>query len=154
MRALIQRVKTASVSIGDETIAEIRTGLVVLIGIAADDEVAEAQYITDKTLDLRVFNDTTGKFNFSAIDVDADILLVSQFTLYADTRKGRRPSFIQAAKPEKALELFNKTVQLFYESGLKVATGRFQTEMVVSLDNDGPVTIMLDTVDHKRPRRG
>ena len=154
MRALIQRVKTASVSVSGETIAEIGVGFVVLIGVAEDDEAADAQHITDKILNLRVFNDPAGKFNFSAIDVDADILLVSQFTLYADTRKGRRPSFIRAATPEKALELFNRTVELFHESGLKVATGQFQTEMVVSLDNDGPVTIMLDTTDHKRPRRG
>ncbi|MDA1188662.1 MAG: D-aminoacyl-tRNA deacylase [Chloroflexi bacterium] len=154
MRALIQRVTRGSVSVGDETVGTVGPGFVVLVGVSEDDDMNDARYITDKTLNLRVFNDADGKFNLSALDVKADFLLVSQFTLYGDTRKGRRPSFIHAARPEKAEELFNQTVTLFRESGLKVETGRFQTEMVVSLDNDGPVTIWLDSADREKPRRG
>ncbi|MBM3944266.1 MAG: D-tyrosyl-tRNA(Tyr) deacylase [SAR202 cluster bacterium] len=147
MRALIQRVGRASVTVGGETVGAIGKGFVVLIGVSDEDTLDDARYITDKTVNLRIFNDPDGKFNLSALDVKAQLLLVSQFTLYGDTRKGRRPSFIHAARPEKAEELFNQTVGLFRESGLKVETGRFQTEMVVSLDNDGPVTIMLDSTE-------
>jgi len=147
VRALIQRVGRASVTVGGETVGAIGKGFVVLIGVSDEDTLDDARYITDKTVNLRIFNDPDGKFNLSALDVKAQLLLVSQFTLYGDTRKGRRPSFIHAARPEKAEELFNQTVGLFRESGLKVETGRFQTEMVVSLDNDGPVTIMLDSTE-------
>ena len=128
--------------------------LVVLIGISRDDGSAEAEYIVGKTVNLRIFNDDEGRFDRSALDTGAELLLVSQFTLYGDTRKGRRPSFVDAAPPDQARELFDETVSLFRQTDLTVATGRFQAHMVVSIDNDGPVTIMLDSADRGRPRGG
>lgn len=154
MRALVQRVSGASVSVGDEVIGRIGCGLVVLLGIANWDGDDEARYIVDKTVNLRIFSDEEGKFNRSALDVGAELLVVSQFTLYGDTRRGRRPSFTEAAPPERAQELFQRTVELFRQTGLKVETGRFQAHMLVSIQNDGPVTIMLDSADRERPRRG
>lgn len=154
MRALVQRVSGASVTVGGEVIGQIGRGLVVLLGIAAWDGEDEARYIVDKAVNLRIFPDEEGRFNRSALDVGAELLVVSQFTLYGDTRRGRRPSFADAAPPERAQELFQRTVELFKESGLKVETGRFQAHMLVSIQNDGPVTIMLDSTDRERPRRG
>ena len=153
MRALVQRVSEASVTVGDETVGRIGTGLLVFIGLSRDDSEAEARHIVDKTVNLRIFPDETGRFNRSALDVGAALLVISQFTLYGDTRKGRRPSFAQAAPPEQAGPLFDRTVELFEESGLRVETGRFQAHMDVALRNDGPVTIMLDSADRARPRR-
>ena len=153
MRALVQRVSKASVTVGDETVGRIGTGLLVFIGLSRDDSEAEARHIVDKTVNLRIFPDETGRFNLSALDVGAALLVISQFTLYGDTRKGRRPSFAQAAPPEQAGPLFDRTVELFEESGLEVETGRFQAYMDVALRNDGPVTIMLDSADRARPRR-
>ena len=137
-----------------ETIGSIGPGLVVLLGISREDTEKEAAYLATKTANLRIFSDPDGKFNLSAMDVGAELLLVSQFTLYGDTRKGRRPSFVGAASPDVAGPLFERAVDLFRETSLKVETGRFQANMSVAIHNDGPVTIMLDTADADRPRRG
>ena len=154
MRALVQRVSRASVTVQGEIVGEIGAGLAVLVGVSRDDAEADADYIVNKVANLRIFADEEGKFNYSAMDVGAELLLISQFTLHADTRKGRRPSFIEAAGPELAEPLFNYTVAKFRESGLRVAAGTFQAHMMVSLTNDGPVTIMIDSTDRGRPRRG
>lgn len=150
----MQRVSRASVTVQGETVGEIGAGFVVLIGVSRDDVEADADYIVNKVAHLRVFADEQGKFNRSAMDVGAELLLISQFTLHADTRKGRRPSFVDAAPPTLAEPLFDRTVAKFRESGLRVATGVFQAHMMVSLINDGPVTIMIDSADRERPRRG
>ena len=145
MRALLQRVSQASVKVDDEVVGSIGTGLVILLGLAQDDTEAEARNIVNKATNLRIFNDEEGKFNWSALDVGAELLIISQFTLYGDTRKGRRPSFLNAAAPDQAKSLYLMTTELFRETGLLVETGTFQTHMMVSLTNDGPVTIMLDS---------
>lgn len=154
MRALIQRVTEASVTVGGEVLGQIGPGLVVFVGIAATDEAREIDYIVSKTVNLRIFADDEGRFNLSALDVDAQLLVVSQFTLYGDTRRGRRPSFSRAAPPEEANGLFENTLAAFRETGLSVETGRFQAYMDVKIHNDGPVTIMIDSDDLSRPRRG
>lgn len=154
MRALIQRVAKASVQVDSEEVGRIGPGLVILLGVARTDEVADAQYLVEKIVNLRIFADDQNRFNRSALDVGAELLIISQFTLYADTRKGRRPDFTQAAPPQEAQRLYEYTVGLFREAGLKVATGRFQEYMKVSLQNDGPVTLLLDSSDRSRPRRG
>ena len=145
MKALLQRVSKASVSVAGEEVGKIGRGLVVLLGVANGDTEKDAQYLVPKIINLRIFTDAQDKFNLSALDVKGDLLLVSQFTLLADTRKGRRPSFVEAAPPEPAEALFNYAVGLARESGLKVATGRFQQHMQVEIHNDGPVTVMLDS---------
>ena len=145
MRALLQRVSQASVKVDDEVVGSIGTGLVILLGLAQDDTEAEARNIVNKATNLRIFNDEEGKFNWSSLDVGAELLIISQFTLYGDTRKGRRPSFLNAAAPDQAKSLYLITTELFRETGLLVETGTFQTHMMVSLTNDGPVTIMLDS---------
>lgn len=149
----MQRVSRASVTVQGEAVGEIGAGFVVLVGVSRDDVEADADYIVNKVAHLRVFADEQGKFNRSAMDVGAELLLISQFTLHADTRKGRRPSFVDAASPTLAEPLFDRTVAKFRESGLHVATGIFQAHMMVSLTNDGPVTIMIDSADRERPRR-
>ncbi|HIM61604.1 MAG: D-tyrosyl-tRNA(Tyr) deacylase [Chloroflexi bacterium] len=154
MKALVQRVTKASVSVAGETTGEIGAGLVVLLGVAKEDDEADARYLVEKIANLRIFAEDENRFNRSALDIGADVLVVSQFTLYADTRKGRRPDFNQAAGPEVAKRLYDNTVQLFRGIGLTVATGTFQEHMLVSLENDGPVTLMLDSADRQRPRRG
>lgn len=154
MRALIQRVTRASVCIDGETVGSIGAGLVVLLGVAAGDDEADARYLVDKTANLRIFADDEGRFNRSALDVAAELLVVSQFTLYADTRRGRRPDFTRAAEPDDARRLYGRAVEMFRETGLTVATGEFQAYMQVRLQNDGPVTLMLDSEDRNRPRRG
>ena len=140
-------------TVGDEVVGSIGPGLVVLVGVSREDGPEEAEYIVAKTVNLRIFNDEAGRFNLSALDTGAQLLVVSQFTLYGDTRRGRRPSFVDAAPPEEAEALFAHTVSLFSQTGLEVATGRFQAHMTVSIENDGPVTIMLDSADKERPRR-
>jgi len=145
LKALLQRVGQASVTVDGKEVGRIGQGLVVLLGVAAGDTEKDAQYLVPKIVNLRIFTDAQGKFNLSALDVEGDFLFVSQFTLLADARKGRRPSFIEAAPPDKAEALFNYAVGLARESGLKVATGRFQQHMQVEIHNDGPVTIMLDS---------
>ncbi len=154
MRALLQRAAAASVSIDGEITASIGRGLVVLLGVARGDVEADAEYLVGKTVNLRIFADESGHFNLSALDVGAELLVVSQFTLYAGTRKGRRPDFTAAAPPGEAEGLYERAVELFRESGLRVATGRFGALMTVSIENHGPVTIMLDSGDRLRPRRG
>lgn len=154
MRALVQRVSDASVKVGAEVVGSIGQGLVVLLGISRHDEQEDARYIVGKVVNLRIFADEEGRFNRSALEMGAELLVVSQFTLYGDTRKGRRPSFVEAADPERAKVLFRRSVDLFAETGLTIQTGRFQAQMMVSIHNDGPVTIMLDSVDRERPRRG
>ena len=145
MKALLQRVTRASVSIGNEEVGKIGQGLVVFLGVASGDTEKDAQYMAQKIVNLRIFADEEGKFNLSALDINAELLLVSQFTLLADTKKGRRPSFTEAAAPVQAEELFDYFVEQTRATGLKVATGRFQAYMQVEIHNDGPVTIMLDS---------
>ena len=147
MKALIQRVIKASVSVAGEDVGRIGRGLVVFLGVAGGDTERDAQYLMQKIINLRIFADAAEKFNLSSLDINGELLLVSQFTLLADTRKGRRPSFTEAAPPEQAEALFDYAVGLARDSGLKVATGRFQQSMQVEIHNDGPVTIMLDSRD-------
>ena len=153
MRALIQRVARASVAVG-EVVGQIEKGLVVFIGVGRDDGDEDARYIVEKVVNLRIFDDEAGRFDISALDSAAHLLLISQFTLYADIRRGRRPSFTDAAPPDEAEALFERTVALFRETGLRVETGHFQQRMLVDIQNDGPVTIMVDSTDRHRPRRG
>jgi D-tyrosyl-tRNA(Tyr) deacylase len=145
MKALLQRVTGASVSIEGEEVGRIDRGLVVFLGVAVGDTEKDAQYLAQKIVGLRIFADKEGKFNLSALDVRGELLLVSQFTLMADTRKGRRPSFTDAAPPAQADKLFSYFVTQVKATGLKVATGRFQAYMQVGIQNDGPVTILLDS---------
>jgi len=147
VKALIQRVSKASVSIDGEEVGRIGRGLVVFLGVADGDMQKDAQYLMQKIINLRIFADAEEKFNLSALDINGELLLVSQFTLLADTRKGRRPSFIGAAPPDQAEAMFDYFVELARDSGLKVATGRFQQYMQVEIHNDGPVTVMLDSRD-------
>ncbi|MCH7553392.1 MAG: D-tyrosyl-tRNA(Tyr) deacylase [Chloroflexi bacterium] len=154
MRALLQRVTQASVTVDERTIARIGTGLVLLIGIASSDTDEDARYLLGKAVNLRIFPDDQGRFDVSAMESKAALLLVSQFTLYADTRKGRRPGFTSAASPEQAQPMFERFVRMARETGLQVETGRFQEHMLVEIHNDGPVTIMLDTADRHRSRSG
>ena len=145
MKALLQRVTGAQVSVNGETVGKIMQGLFVFIGVANDDSAEDIQYLARKIVELRIFDDAEGKFNLSALDVNGELLLVSQFTLLASTRKGRRPGFTDAAPPEIAEALFNQFVQQIKTVGLKVETGRFQTHMLVEINNDGPVTIFIDS---------
>ena len=145
MKALLQRVTRASVSIGGEEVGKIGSGLVVFLGVASGDTEKDAQYLAQKITSLRIFADEDGKFNLSALDINGELLLVSQFTLLADTRKGRRPSFVEAAPPAQAEELFDYFVAQTSATGLRVKTGCFQAYMQVEIQNDGPVTIMLDS---------
>jgi D-tyrosyl-tRNA(Tyr) deacylase len=145
VKALLQRVSQASVSVAGEEVGRIGRGLVVLLGVAGGDEEKDAQYLMQKIVNLRIFTDAQDKFNLSALDISGELLLVSQFTLLADARKGRRPSFEKAAPPAIAENLYNYCVELARQSGLKVATGRFQEHMQVEIRNDGPVTILLDS---------
>jgi len=147
MRALIQRVSQASVSVDDKVIGQIGRGLVVLLGVRTGDTEAGARYLADKIVNLRIFEDDEGKMNRSLLDVGGEILAISQFTLYADTRKGRRPSFVNAARPEVSQPLYDRFVEFIKESGLKVQEGEFGAHMLVKIQNDGPVTIMLDSED-------
>jgi D-tyrosyl-tRNA(Tyr) deacylase len=145
VKALLQRVTSASVSIDGEVVGSIGRGLVVFVGVAEGDSPKDADYLVQKLVNLRIFADEAEKFNLSALDIKAELLLVSQFTLLADTRKGRRPSFTEAAPPPQAEALFEHFVNEAKASGLKVQTGRFQQYMQVEIHNDGPVTIMLDS---------
>jgi D-tyrosyl-tRNA(Tyr) deacylase len=145
VRIVLQRVKNASVTVGDERISEIGTGLLLLVGVAQGDGEAEAQWLAGKVAGLRIFNDKHGKINLSVRDVGGEILAVSQFTLLADTRKGKRPSFVEAAPPEEAESLFDHFCESLREAGVgSVKTGSFGAMMDVALVNDGPVTIVLE----------
>ena len=145
MRAVIQRVKRASVKANGETVGEIESGLLVLLGIGKGDCDEDVRYIADKVSSLRIFEDSGGKMNLSVRDVGGSALIVSQFTLYADCRKGRRPSFTNAGEPEQAQLLYRRVVDLVRESGIPTSEGVFQAVMEVELVNDGPVTILLDS---------
>ena len=145
MKALLQRVTEASVRVAGEVVGRIGRGLVVFVGVANEDTEKDVRYLVQKTVNLRIFADEEGKFNLSVLDTNGELLLVSQFTLLADTRKGRRPSFVEAASPARAEELFNYFVEQANATGLKVETGRFQQYMQVEIHNDGPVTILLDS---------
>ena len=154
MRSLIQRVANASVLVGGLEVGKTGAGLVVLLGISKEDAEEDARYLVGKAINLRIFPDEANRFNRSALDTGSELLVISQFTLYAETRKGRRPDFTQAAHPEEAEKLYQRTIELFKDSGLRVETGRFREHMVVRIENDGPVTLMLDSADRLRPRRG
>ena len=145
MRAVVQRVSRAQVSVGDEIVGKIRPGLLVLLGVAKNDTRTDADYLAAKILGLRIFEDENGKMNLSVAETRGSVLAVSQFTLYGDARKGRRPSFDEAALPPLANELYEYFVRKIRESGIPCETGRFQAMMQVELVNDGPVTILLDS---------
>lgn len=146
MKIVIQKVSKASVTINDEKVANIKTGLLVLLGIVADDSQKDIDFLVRKTANLRIFNDENGVMNNSLKDCDGEVIVVSQFTLYAATKKGNRPSYIKAAKPEIAIPLYEKFVStLEIELDKKVQTGEFGADMKVELLNDGPVTIIIDS---------
>ena len=144
MRALVQRVTGARVRVADEVVGEIGVGLCVLVGVTHDDEPAHARKLADKLWNLRILADDDGVMNVSAADAGAPLLVVSQFTLYGDTRKGRRPSWVAAAPPEQAEPLVDAVVDALRELGATVATGRFRAHMHVELENDGPVTLLVE----------
>jgi D-aminoacyl-tRNA deacylase len=152
MRAILQRVTEASVVVAGQTVGAIGVGLLVLLGVGAGDSVSEAQLLAERTAQMRIFADDEGKFNHSLIDIGGSALVVSQFTLYADTRKGRRPSFTDAAPPEQAAPLVDSYTEALRALGVTVSKGQFGAMMRVSLINDGPVTIMLDSATFKQPR--
>jgi D-tyrosyl-tRNA(Tyr) deacylase len=145
MRAVVQRVSRARVTVGSEVTGEIGLGLLVLLGVGAGDTRAEADYLVDKTVGLRIFEDAGGKMNLSVAEVAGALLVVSQFTLYGDARRGKRPSYDAAAPPEQARELYEYFVERVRGAGLRCETGRFQETMQVELVNEGPVTILLDS---------
>ena len=145
MRCVVQRVTEASVRVGDEEVGRIGSGLLVLIGVSTEDGETDLKYMAEKVPNLRIFDDDGGVMNRSILEAGGGILAVSQFTLYGDARGGRRPSYFRAAKPERANELYEKLIALWRQKGLEVETGRFRAEMKVSLINDGPVTILLDS---------
>ena len=152
MRTLSQRVSQASVSVEGQVIAAIKQGFVVFVGVGRGDSDVDARYLAEKIANLRVFADESGKFNLSILDIGGEVLVVSQFTLFASTRKGRRPSFTDAAPPEEAEPLMDTFVQFLRTAGLRVDTGRFQQYMLVEIHNDGPVTIFIDSEDRLKPR--
>jgi D-tyrosyl-tRNA(Tyr) deacylase len=145
MRAVVQRVKSATVTVGEELVASIGKGLVIFLGVGREDDTQDAEYLVGKIPHLRIFEDEEEKFNRSLLDVGGEILVVSQFTLFGDCRKGRRPSFTGAADPEMARNLYEHFVFRLREEGLRVQSGRFQAMMSVSLVNEGPVTLLLDS---------
>jgi D-tyrosyl-tRNA(Tyr) deacylase len=145
MRACVQRVSRAEVTVADESVGRIGLGLVVLLGVALDDRSDDARYLAEKIVELRIFPDDEGKMNRSLADVRGALLVVSQFTLYGDCRKGRRPSFIAAAPPGQGEQLYREFAEAVRSKGIEVATGRFRAHMEVSLVNDGPVTMLLDS---------
>jgi len=145
MKAVIQRVKSASVSVDGREASRIGQGLAILLGVARGDDIKNVNYLAEKIANLRVFEDEMGKMNLSVLDIGAEALVVSQFTLVADCRKGRRPGFADAAAPEEARKLYEEFVDMLGACGIRVATGVFQTSMLFEINNDGPVTIILDT---------
>ncbi len=145
MIAVLQRVARASVTVDGERVGAIEKGLLVLLGVSVKDGVAEAELLARKTAEIRIFQDAEGKMNLSVKEIGGSVLVVSQFTLLGDTRKGRRPSFIEAARPEQAIPLYEKFCELVRAAGLEVQTGRFGAEMKVELLNDGPVTVIVQT---------
>ena len=150
MRALLQRVRQASVNVNESQISRINAGWLVFLGVAKTDTVSDLDYLVKKICELRAFPDTSGKCNLSLMETGGEVLLVSQFTLYADCRKGRRPSFGEAADPVVAQELYHQAVAKLEEKGVTVSTGKFQESMVVSLENCGPMTLMVDSAHLNR----
>ena len=150
MKAVIQRVDYAKVAVNETLIGEIAKGLLVFLGVGRDDGEKDADFLADKTMNLRIFEDCDGKMNRSLLEVSGDMLIVSQFTLFADCRKGRRPSFIDACEPERAIELYEYFVQIVREQVSRVATGQFQAMMKIELVNHGPVTMILDSKQNKK----
>ena len=150
MRLVLQRVSRASVTVDGNAVGSIRTGLLILVGIAKTDTKLEVDYLSDKVLGLRIFPDTEGKMNRNIVDAGGSLLIVSQFTLYGDCRRGRRPSFDEAASPEQAEALYNYLVEKLRAGPVPVQTGVFQAMMEVHLVNQGPVTILMDTADWNR----
>jgi D-tyrosyl-tRNA(Tyr) deacylase len=154
MRAVVQRVSQAEVRVGEEVVGKIGAGLLILLGVGQGDTAEDARLLVEKIAHLRIFSDAEGKFNLSAIETGAGLLVVSQFTLYADTRRGRRPGFTGAAPSEIAAPLVERFMEAGRALGLRVAGGRFGAHMAVELVNDGPVTIVLDSAEFKQPRSG
>jgi len=147
LKALLQRVTASSVTVDNKVIGQIGQGFLILLGVAGDDSEKDADYLAEKIINLRIFSDDNSKFNLSALQIKAELLVISQFTLLADARKGRRPSFTMAAPPEVAETLYKYFIERLSGTGLKVQTGIFGAHMLVSIANDGPVTIMLDSKD-------
>lgn len=145
MRAVVQRVNKGSVLVENNVVGNINKGLVVLLGVTEEDSDNDVDYMIDKIINLRIFEDENEKMNFSLLDINGDILVVSQFTLYGDCRKGRRPNFMNAAKPEKAELLYNKFVDNMKLKNVNTQTGIFQANMQVQIENDGPVTLIIDS---------
>ncbi len=145
MKVVLQRARKASVEVDGQIVGEIERGLVILIGAKKGDQKKDAQYLAEKIVNLRIFEDQQGKMNLSALETNAEILAVSQFTLYGDTKKGRRPGFDEALEPETAEELYNRFVELLKGYGLKIQTGVFGAKMLVKILNDGPVTFILES---------
>lgn len=145
MRAVVQKVSSSKVTVDGEIVGQIKQGLMVLLGVTHDDTSKDVDYMVDKVTNLRIFEDGEGKMNLSLKDIDGEVLAVSQFTLYGDARKGRRPSFSAAARPEVANPLYNEFVEKIKKQGINVGTGRFGAHMMVDLINDGPVTILLES---------
>ena len=145
MRAVVQRVKKGSVEIEEKVVGKIEKGLVILLGVGKNDTEKEVEYLAEKIVNLRIFEDKEGKMNLSVKDITGQILVISQFTLYGDCKKGRRPSFIFASFPDKAVKLYDYFVKFIKNYGLKVETGQFQARMLVKIFNNGPVTILLDS---------
>ncbi|MCF6179585.1 MAG: D-aminoacyl-tRNA deacylase [Geopsychrobacter sp.] len=148
MRAVIQRVNRAQVRIADKTIGSIGAGMLILLGVERNDSMSDAEYLAQKTVNLRIFEDETGKMNLSLLESGGAALVVSQFTLLGDCRKGRRPGFSRAALPELAIPLYEDFIAQLQRAGIRVETGQFQADMQVELENDGPVTLLLDS--HKQ----
>jgi D-aminoacyl-tRNA deacylase len=147
MRALVQRVTQGAVRVEGETVGAIGAGLVILVGVGDGDSEGDADFLANKVAGLRIFSDVEGRFNLSLVDTGGAALVVSQFTLYADARKGRRPSFVHAAPPDRAEALVARFAAALQGAGITVATGRFRAHMAVEIHNDGPVTIWLDTAE-------
>lgn len=145
MRVVVQRSKEARVTVSGKVVGEIEKGFVLLVGVAHEDQKEDAEYLADKVANLRVFEDPDGKMNLSLLDVGGEILSVSQFTLYGDCRKGRRPNFMDAAKPEHAIEMYDSFNLALKEKGIRVETGEFGAMMDVKLTNDGPVTLIIES---------
>lgn len=145
MKAIIQRVKKAKVFINDKVIGEIGKGMVVFLGVRKGDTPGDAQYLAEKILNLRIFDDKNQKMNLSLMDIKGEVLIVSEFTLYGDCSKGRRPDFIEAAPQDCALQLYNLFVELIKKSNFKIVTGEFKAYMIVEIHNDGPATFLLES---------
>ena len=145
MRAVVQKVSSSKVTVDEEVVGQINQGLMVLLGVTHDDTSKDVDYMVDKVTNFRIFEDEDGKMNLSLKDVDGEVLAVSQFTLYGDARRGRRPSFSDAARPEVANPLYEEFVEKIKKQGINVGTGQFGAHMMVDLTNDGPVTILLES---------